>query len=432
MSAAPPLVGDVRADVAIVGGGFLGLWTALQVKRRDPSSVVVVLERTRCGHGPSGRSGGFVNHYGDRLAAMTAAFGADDARAIVDASVRALAQFEDWCLAEAPGACFTHAAQLEVATGPSQEASRDLELSAEEVREICDSPTFRSGTLTTDSATVNPAGLVGALRAKALAAGVQLYEHTRVNGLRDGPGHVALHTDHGSIRARRAVLAIGCQTAAVQHLRRKLSVASSHIVATAPVPEVLADCGWSPAYSICDLQAMLHYTRLTADGRILFGWGGGRMALGARQHPALFEDRRVQATLGRRLLETFPALTASHLDVAWGGPIDVSADHLPHFGTSGRVSFGFGFTGNGVLPSFMGGEILAAMVTDGDSPLLRLALVERRARSFPPAPLAYAGGTLLRRCMLRADRRDELGEHINPLLASAIGVPRRLGFQLPR
>jgi glycine/D-amino acid oxidase-like deaminating enzyme len=240
------------------------------------------------------------------------------------------------------------------------------------------------------------------------------------------------HTDHGAVRARAAVVAINHAAAGLAPFRRALSVASSHIVLTEPVPDVLEAAGWTGGEAISDLRTMLHYFRTTPDGRIAFGWGGGRMALGARRPRTADVDPEVVERTARDLRAFFPALRDRPIAHAWGGPIDVSPVRLPIFRSLGRVHAGFGFTGNGVGPAELGGRILSALALDERDPVTRLAIVGPEVKRFPPEPLRYAGGALVRRAMVERDERRQRGEPVPAALELVAGLPRRMGLSLPR
>ena len=179
---------------------------------------------------------------------------------------------------------------------------------------------------------------------------------------------------------------------------------------------------------------MLHYFRTTPDGRIAFGWGGGRLALGDRRRRALDVDPGVAARTRRDLVRVFPDLAGRHVTHAWGGPIDVSPTRLPQFRTlpGGGVHAGFGFTGNGVGPTHLGGRILAALALDRREPVTRLCVVEPDARRFPPEPLRLAGGAAIRAALIHADDLLDAGRTPGPLTRLVTSLPRRMGMSLPR
>jgi glycine/D-amino acid oxidase-like deaminating enzyme len=441
----PALGEDLRADVLVIGGGYLGMWTAWELTRGG--AAVVLLERDVCGHGPSGRNGGFVSGMWDRFDALVAQFGQADALRLARAAADAVSEVGAWCEAEGVDAWFSAVPHVDVATGPGQEgawagavqACREagepeeyVALEADEVAAVCRSPRFGGGARAATGATVQPARLALGLRRRLLEVGVRMFERSPVVRLDDRRGDVRATTASGSVRAASAVLAIGAASAAARPLRRRLAVASSHVVATRPVPDGLEQLGWTGGEAISDCRTMLHYVRTTPDGGVVFGWGGGRVGFGARRAPWLDLDTEVQDRTAGALGRLLPPLRADDAVEAWGGPIDVSPDHLPMFGTLRSVHYGFGFTGNGVGPSRLGGRILASLACDARDELTALPLVERAPRPFPPAPAAFAGGTLFRRAMLRADAADEAGKDPDALTGALASLPRRLGFHLPR
>jgi glycine/D-amino acid oxidase-like deaminating enzyme len=172
--------------------------------------------------------------------------------------------------------------------------------------------------------------------------------------------------------------------------------------------------------------------RTTQDGRIAFGWGGGTMGFGARRSGRLELDRGVIDRTRASLLRFFPQLEGRRVTHAWGGPIDVSPTHLPIFGSRGRVHHGFGFTGNGVGPTYLGGEILARLALDRRDERTALAIVEPGRKLFPPEPFRYVGGSVIRRALLRKDAAEDEGREPDAATAFIAALPRRLGLHLPR
>jgi glycine/D-amino acid oxidase-like deaminating enzyme len=444
VDAAPSLSADTTADVLVVGGGYLGMWTAWQVKQLAPDADVLLVEAELCGHGPSGRNGGFVSTLWDDLPTLRERAG--DARAVETcrASERPLEGIRSWCDDNSVDAWYVEAPTMLVATADAQvdswndvlEACRAVgapeelvPIDASEVARRCASPLFRGGGALLHAANVHPARLSLGLRARLLERGVRVHERTRVRRLhRDGRAE----TDGGGIRARAAVLAVNSAAAAVPGHRLSLAVASSHMVVTEPVPDVLEEVGWTGGEAIADSRTMLHYLRATRDGRIAFGWGGGRMGFGGRSLGRLEVDPRVVARVRRDLELFFPQLRTRAVTHAWGGPIDVSPTHLPMFGSRGVVHHGYGFTGNGVGPSYLGGEILARLALDRRDELTRLAIVEPDRKLFPPEPLRWLGGSLIRSALVRRDDAEDAGRSVDPFTSLVASLPRRLGLHLPR
>ncbi|MCS7006001.1 MAG: FAD-dependent oxidoreductase [Thermoleophilia bacterium] len=439
-----PLDGDVTADVVIVGGGYLGLWTAWHLRALEPEADVVVLEAELCGHGPSGRNGGFCETLWGDAETLRERAGDAAALAVLRASEDAVRGIGVWCEANGVDAWFREAPMLRVATTQSQLGSwtenvaaaaalgapeEVVELSAEEVRSRCDSPLFLGGVSYRVNATVHPARLALGLRKRLLEQGVRIHERSEVTRLRpDGTAE----TRTGRVRAGAAILAVNSATAGFPGFRLALAVASSHIVLTEPVPDVLEQLRWTGGEAIVDSRTLVHYTRTTRDGRIVFGWGGGVMGRGGRLSRRLEVDPDAVARARQSLVRFFPQLRGRAITHAWGGPIDVSPTHLPIFGSRGRVHHGFGFTGNGVGPSYLGGEILARLALDRRDGRTALALVDPPRKRFPPEPARWLGGSLIRRALVAKDDAEDEGRAPSRLAALGSSLPRRLGLRLPR
>ncbi|HXS46911.1 MAG TPA: FAD-dependent oxidoreductase, partial [Solirubrobacterales bacterium] len=363
---APELVGERGADVVVIGGGYTGMWAAWQIKVLEPEARVVLLEAETCGEGPSGRNGGFCNVMWFSLPNMRMRWGDDAALAVARAAQGAVAAIGSFCREQDVDAWFRPGGYLQVSTAVAHDgvwdealaACRDLgeddaiePLSPAEVARRCASPAFRSGAFYPGAATVQPARLAHGLRERLLAAGVVVCERSPVRRLRAAPGEVEAQTPSGLVRASAAVVAIGGAAKAPRApLRDALTISSSHIVLTEPVPDLLKEIGWDGGECITDSRALIDYFRTTSDGRIAFGWGGGRIAMGARLRGKAELDPTVVAGAAARLRDYFPGLVGRRLTHAWGGPVDVSPTHLPLVVPlrGGRAFIAAGYTGNGV------------------------------------------------------------------------------------
>jgi glycine/D-amino acid oxidase-like deaminating enzyme len=445
---APPLEGDLGADIVVVGGGFAGMWTAWLLREAEPEARVVLLEAGVCGHGPTGRNGGFVNSMWFSLPSMRPRFGELGAIGVARAAQRAVDEVGAWCESENVDAWYRQAGYLQVSTGPAWDdawedtvrACRELgepdvveALSDAEIQARCASPVFRAGALYPGSATVNPARLALGLRAKLIAAGVDVREGSRVLGVHVARDAVEARTAGGVVRAGHAVLTAGGAQEALPPLRRRLTLTSSHMVITEPVPELLEEIGWTGGECITDARHLLHYFRTTPDGRIAFGWGGGRGVAGARTGGHAEIDASVAMKVAGHLVRFFPGLAGRRLDHAWGGPIDVSPSHTPIVGSlDDRVHYGFGFTGNGVGPSRMVAHSLCSLALDRRDEHSRLAIVEPQPLHVPPEPFRYVGGAIVRRALIRKEEAEEAGREPDPVSAFVADVPDRIGVQVGR
>ena len=448
--ATDPLDNDASADVVVIGGGYAGLWTAWAVRERAPDARVVVLEARACGEGPSGRNAGFANSFWHHLAELGAQFGEREAVEICRAGSASVDAIRDWARERDVEIWFRGDGQVKAAASPAQddrwlpsvrvceeagEGDRFFALTADEVRGRCGSPRLRGGAMIPGSATVQPARLALGLRDAVVGAGVRVHEHSPARRItRQGEG-VVVETGSGArVTAPAAVVAINAAAAGFGPLRGRLAVTSTHMVVTEPVPDVLERVGWTGGEGVSTAGTYLHYFRTTPDGRIAFGWGGGRVAYGARLGGRVSSDPGIVERLRADLVSFFPELRGRHITHGWGGPVDVSPTQHPVVGTlaGGRIHYVYGFTGNGVGPAHLAGRILSSLALDRRDELTRLALVEPVHAPVPPEPLRYLGGTLVRAALLRRERREDAGMRVDPLTRVIVDLPRRLGIHIGR
>jgi glycine/D-amino acid oxidase-like deaminating enzyme len=200
----------------------------------------------------------------------------------------------------------------------------------------------------------------------------------------------------------------------------------SYVVLTEPVPELLEEIGWTRGEAVLDGRMFLHYFRTTNDGRVLMGSGSGPIGFRGRVDSRFSSDLPTGARAEHGLRRLLPGLSGARIERAWGGPIDVSSDHLPFFGTvrGKRVHYGLGYSGHGVGPTWLGGQILASLVLGLDDEWTALPLATRRVPSLPPEPLKRFGGGLVRTAIMACERADEEGRRAS--------LPARAGAALPR
>ncbi len=265
------------------------MWAAWHLKQLEPEARVVLLEADRCGYGPSGRNGGFCNVMWFSLPNMRGRWGDAGALAVARAAEAAARGIGDFCASEGVDAWYMRGGYLQVSTAKAHDgkwaealaACQELgvgdaiqPLSPEQIGERCASPAFRGGAFYPDAATVQPARLALGLRERLRARGVEVCEGTPVTRLAGSPHGVEAHTAGGVVRARSAVLAVGAAAKAPRGpLRNGLTVASSHIVMTEPVPDLLEEVGWTGGECITDSRALIDYFRTTPDGRIALRLG---------------------------------------------------------------------------------------------------------------------------------------------------------------
>jgi glycine/D-amino acid oxidase-like deaminating enzyme len=447
----PPPAGDGVADVVIVGGGFTGLWTAWWLTEHAPSARVVILEADIAGGGASGRNGGFLTSWWDYLPALVGNFGRERGLEAAQALDGVAAWVGAWAARHGVDAKWQPGGMLVASGSPVQDdawasilelaaelgvADRYRALSRDEVQRICASPVLRGGMLIPDDAMVQPARLARGLRRVLLERGVAIHEHTRVSDLRAEGGLVRARTALGpAIRAQHAVLAVNAWAAGWPggSFGSRMITWSSYMVLTEPIPERLAAIGWTGGQGITDCRFTNHYFRTTHDGRIAFGGGGGRAGYGGRLGGWVERDRGSTMLAARGFRRYFPMFDDVRLVDAWGGPIDIAPNHLPVFGTldGGRIHYGHGFSGTGVGPTWLGGQVLAALAQGRlDDPVARLPMVGHRARPFPPEPFRFLGARVIRESIVAKEQRDDEGGFVPPPLRWLVRLPRWMGYDL--
>jgi glycine/D-amino acid oxidase-like deaminating enzyme len=436
---APALDTDTTADVCVVGGGFTGLWTALALRAREPSLRVVVLEADRCGAGPSGRNGGFLHGYWASIAGLHATLGNDAAVALAHAGEGIIPAVRHF----GPEIWLREGGMLMVSTTPSQDEAIDdavraaaaagapgeaVALGEHELAQRIASPVFRRGVFFRECATVQPARLVRALRREVLAAGIELHEGTPATGIADG----VVSTPRGRVRAEAIVVATNAAASGWRPVRRHVTNFGSYVVLTEPVPDLLREIGWTGGEAVVDGRMFLHYFRGTDDGRVLMGSGTGPIGFGGRLDGRFTGDDASAARAERGLRRLLPGLAAAKVERAWGGPIDVSADHLPFFGTVAgtRIHYGLGYSGHGVGPSWLGGQILASLALRLDDEWTQLPLATRRVPSLPPEPLKRLGGGLVRAAIIACEEAEEAGRRPGLAARAGAAIPRALRMQI--
>ena len=416
----PPLAGDDRSDLLVVGAGFTGLWTALLAKQADPGRDVVVLEGGRVAVGASGRNGGFVSaslthglangleRWPDEMPDLLRQ-GHENLDAI-DKTVRDLGIDCD----------FIRSGEIDVAVAPHQVAAlaetaaqgralrEDLTmLTSAQARAQVDSPTYLAGLLDAHGvALVDPARLAWGLARACVDHGVRLYERTPVTGLARQGGTVVATTAQGGVRADRVALATNAYPPLLRRLRHYVVPVYDYVLVTEPLTDRQWDAiGWAGREGISDSGNQFHYYRPTEDGRIL--WGG----YDAVYHPGNgFGPRFDHSTpsyerLAEHFLQTFPQLSGIRFSHAWGGAIDTCSRFTAFWGTAhgGRTAYVQGYTGLGVGASRFGAATMLDLLDRRSTERTALRMVQSTPLPFPPEPIRTAGIRLTTASLARAD-----------------------------
>ena len=438
-AARPPLAGSQRADLAIVGGGYTGLWAALIAKEREPSREVVLLESDRIGEGASGRNGGFaspslthgiqngLSHFGEAELRTLEELGKknwDDYR-------EALIRHDIACDLEETGTL--HAATESWWTPEIDDLHRTNQrfgvscdrLSAGETQSSIHSPALVGSVWDRTGGVLDPGKLVFGLSLAAERLGVRIFESTRVSRLRREKDGVRLETTGGTLRADRTILATNGFRSPLARMRRSVVPVWDYILVTTPLTkEQLDTIGWADRQGLSDTANQFHYARLTADNRILWGGFDAIYRFGsntARENHQREESFRV---LARHFFETFPQLEDVEFSYKWGGPIATTSRFCLDNGSAwgGRVAWTIGYTGLGVVCSRFGAQAALDRLDQPDVSYLSLKMLKKRALPWPPEPLRWVFIRMTQRALASADaHRGRRGLWLRLLDALGLG-----------
>ena len=417
------LIGDVGADLCVVGAGYTGLWTALLAKERDPGRSVVVVEQYETGAGASGRNGGFCS------ASLTHGFNngmnrfADEMPVIEEMGRRNLDEIQETIRRYGIECDFERTGELRVAVEPWQlddmleEARLRNEfgdhvdvLSREQIQARIHSPIYEGALFDPDgTALVDPARLVWGLERACLTLGVTIFENSKVVRLEDVEGGVRVHTPYGAVTAAKVALATNVFPSLVRQARKYVVPVFDYQLVTEPLSDQqLESIGWKGREGVSDAGNQFHYYRLTNDNCIL--WGGYDAIYNFRGKVQREYDFNAEtfATLAGHFLKTFPQLAGIKFTHGWGGAIDTCTRFSPFWGTAhdGRVAYVMGFTGLGVGATRFGAQTVLDLLDGLDTPRTRLRMVRRKPLPFPPEPFKWLFIRLTLASIRRADENQ--------------------------
>ncbi|HEY3531075.1 MAG TPA: FAD-binding oxidoreductase [Nocardioides sp.] len=419
----PALPGDRDADVAIVGAGFTGLWTALYLARADPTLRIAVVEAESAGFGASGRNGGWASalfpashaSVAKRSSRQKALALHGAMRASVDEVLRA-AEEEGIDARAAKGGTVVLArsraqwtrARAEVAEARAWGLGEDdvRLLDAAEATGVLAGTRVRGATYTPDCAAIHPARLVRGLADAVVRRGVALYEQTPATRISAG----TVVTRHGNLRAERVIRATEGYTPTLDGERRRLIPVYSLIIATEPLPaDVWEQIGLRRRETFSDHRHLVIYGQRTADDRLVFGGRGAPYHFGSRIRPAYDRVPAVFDALHATLVDLFPVVRGAAITHRWGGALGIARDWTASVGLDPTSGLGWagGYVGDGVTTTNLAGRTLADLVLGRDTELTRLPWVGHRSRSWEPEPLRWLGINAGLRGMTWADREEE-------------------------
>jgi glycine/D-amino acid oxidase-like deaminating enzyme len=417
-----PLPGDRDADVAIVGAGFTGLWTALYLARAEPSLKIAVIEAETAGFGASGRNGGWSSALFpsslDSIAKRSSRAGAlalhQAMRDSVDEVLRSGAE-EGIDFHAAKGGTIALArsksqwarAQAEVEDARSWGLGEDdvRLLDADAATGVLAATRVRGATYTPDCAAIHPGRLVRGLADAVVRRGVDLYEQTPATSIASG----RVVTRHGTVRAAHVIRATEGYTPSLDGQRRQMVPVYSLIIATEPLPaEVWEQIGLRRRETFTDHRHLIIYGQRTADDRFVFGGRGAPYHFASRIRPEYDRVPRVFDALHETLVDLFPVAKDVAITHRWGGALGIARDWTASVGVDRATGVGWagGYVGDGVTTTNLAGRTLADLVLGRDTELTRLPWVGHRSPAWEPEPLRWLGINVGLRAMSLADREE--------------------------
>ena len=413
---------DITVDVAIVGGGYTGLWTAYYLLRQRPDLRVAVLERQVVGFGASGRNGGWASAiFPASLNRVARDSSRDAARALQFAMNATVREIADVTTAEGIDCDFAYNGYVALARNPAQVANCRAEvadwrdwgfgdeqirwLEPDEARSMVNATQVLGGTFTPHCAVVHPAKLVTGLAEAVRRIGGEIFEDTGVTDIRPG----VVTTERGTVKATHIVRATEGYTAALPGARRDLVPIYSLMLATEPLSEEQRrGIGMPERRAFTDERHLRIYGQLTADGRLAFGGRGAPYHFGSRVEPEFDRDQRVHAMLEGILEDLFPALRGVGYTHYWGGPLGVPRDWYPslRYDTTTRIGTAGGYVGDGVATSNLAGRTMADEILGVRSELTMLPWRGRKSRRWEPEPLRWLGVNGVTQLFTYADRSE--------------------------
>ncbi len=406
----PSLQAEISADLVIVGGGFLGLWTAIMARERNPATRVVLLEGNTVGWAASGRNGGFCEAsitHGQQIAERR---WPEEAEKLEQLGLQNLDEIEAAVQRYGIDCDFERTGVLTVAVEPHQDEALRGEgyLNTAEIRAEVASPTFLSGEWDKHgTAMLHPGKLAMGLKRVAVELGVHIYEHSRATGLKSVGQGMHVQTEHGSVFAPRVVLATNAFPSLLKRYRLHTVPIYDYVLMTEPLSQAQLDSiGWKNRQGIADMGNQFHYYRITKSNRILFGGYDAIYNFGRNIDPANEERAQSFRDLSSHFFTTFPQLAGLRFTHRWAGVIDTSTRLCAFFGKAhaGKVAHAAGFTGLGVGATRFAANVLLDQTYGLDTERTRLRMVREMPLPFPPEPLTFASIRAAQWALKKADR----------------------------
>lgn len=398
---------NTSVDVAIIGGGFTGLWTAYSLLINHPEMRVAIIEKEIVGFGASGRNGGWASAlFAGSREAMAKTHGVEGVLRMHKAMIESIADIERTCIDEGIDASFQRGGTLTVSRSPTQDArtiasvaddrfwglgeQHSRPLTKAQCDEMIKVAGTREGAFTPNCARINPAALARGLAVAIEKLGGRVFEQT--NALALSPGSVV--TSGGRISAETIVIANEAWSSQIPERKRSIVPIYSLMIATEPLgKDFWNEISWRNGVTLTDARRMIIYAQRTADDRIAFGGRGAPYHFGSRIKDSYDSDSRTFRLLEKALIDMFPTASDATITHRWGGPIGVPRDWESSVGITENRSLAWagGYIGDGVTTTNLAGRTLADLITGNNSPLTDLPWVGHKSKKWEAEPLRWLG-----------------------------------------
>ena len=428
-----------HCDVCIIGGGFTGLWTAIKLKQQQANLKVTIIEKGFCGQGASGRNGGAMLTWSTKLPSLSKLVGLEKALFLVKESESAVHQIAEFvrqhgidCDCRIDGCYYTASNEAQKhLLDPAIKMLEDNNLNA---WQHCNTQTLINtgsaanirGHYSPHGGSIQPAKLVRGLKQVAESLGVTIIEQCLYKA-HSGHSPLNVETSQGNICANHLVFAVNAWLPTLKpQFQRNIVLVSSDMAITKPMPETLKHLSLNHGAAIIDSRIFVNYYRTTTDGRLMLGKGGNYFSFANRMSDKFEQPSRYQTLLNNSLSRFFPEHNFE-IDRTWTGPSDRSVTGFPFFGhlnNQANVIYAGGYSGNGVVQSFLGANILSALILKNAPVWQRCGLVNQALDNFVVDPFRTVGAYLIRNAIRRKERAEDNNTQVNPIdtyLASLIG-----------
>ena len=412
------------ADICIVGGGYTGLWTAINIKEKNPNTNVTLIEKDLCGSGASGRNGGCMIPLSSKFPAMKKIVGTKDAIRMVEASEEALQKIKKFCECNKIDANIringiVYSATNKKHRGGFENLINDLKenninswerLSIEKIQKLTGSNRNIDGYFSPIGGSLQPALLVRGLKKVAEKKGVKIFERSAMLHYKDSQ-KIIVNTSLGSVECKKLIVAINAWTPSFfSFLSRSVILVSSDMIISEPINNELKKLNLNNGLVVLDSNLFTHYYRSTTDGRIMLGKGGNTFSFNNKVISSFDGPSSIENFLKKSLIKFFPSLQNTKITRSWNGPSERTKTGFPFFGyhpKNKNIIYGFGYSGNGILPTFVGGDILSSMALDEINEWTNGNFCKGPIKLFPPEPFRWIGAMIIRNAVRRKENAEQ-------------------------